>query len=74
MRLLTDTHVPLWAVGAPERPSDEGREAPSTACHEAAIGTASLWEIAIKISRECFGLAADWQAAIERSRKHMGAR
>ena len=74
MRLLNDTHVPLWAVGASERPSDEGREAPSTACHEAAIGTASLWEIAIKVSRGRLDLATDWQATIERSRKHMGAR
>ena len=74
MRLLTGTHVLLWAVGALERLSDAAREALSTAGHEVAIGTASLWEIAIKVSRGRLDLAADWQAAIERSRKHMGAR
>lgn len=74
MRLLIDTHVMLWAVGAPERLSDAAREALSTAGHEVAIGTASLWEIAIKVSRGRLDLAADWQAAIERGRKHMGAR
>ena len=74
MRLLADTHILLWAVGAPERLSDAAREALSTADHEVAIGTASLWEIAIKVSRGRLDLAADWQAAIERGRKHMGAR
>ena len=74
MRLLIDTHVMLWAVGAPERLSDAAREALSTAGHEVAIGTASLWEIAIKVSRGRLELATDWQAAIERGRKHMGAR
>ena len=74
MRLLIDTHVLLWAVGAPERLSDTARETLSTAGHQVAIGTASLWEIAIKVSRGRLDLAADWQAAIERGRMHMGAR
>ena len=74
MRLLIDTHVLLWAVAAPERLSDAAREALSTAGHQAAIGTASLWEIAIKVSRGRLDLAPDWQVAIERGRKHMGAR
>ena len=74
MRLLIDTHVVLWAVAAPERLSDAAREALSTAGHQVAIGTASLGEIAIKVSRGRLDLAADWQAAIERGRKHMGAR
>ena len=74
MRLLLDTHVLPWAVGAPERLSDAAREALSTAGHQVAIGTASLWEIAIKVSCGRLDLAPDWQAAIERGRKHMGAR
>ena len=74
MRLLIDTHVLLWAIGAPERLSDAAREALSTADHEVAISTASLWEIAIKVSRGRLDLAANRQAAIERGRKHMGAR
>ena len=60
MRLLADTHALLWAVGAPERLSDAAREALSTTGHEVAIGTASLWEIAIKVSR---GLAGRDRAA-----------
>ena len=71
--MLVDTHALLWAIGAPERLSDAAREALSTTGHEVAIGTASLWEIAIKVSRGRLDLAADWQAAIERGRKHMGA-
>ena len=74
MRLLTDTHVLLWAVAAPERLSDAARDALSTAGHEVAIGTVSLWEIAIKVSRGRLDLAADWPAVIERGRKHLGAR
>ena len=74
MSYLLDTHVLLWAVAAPECLSDAAREALSTAGHQVAIGTASLWEIAIKVSRGRLDLTADWQAAIERGRKHMGAR
>ena len=74
MRLLIDTHVLLWAIGAPERLSDAAREALSTTGHEVAISTASLWEIAIKVSRGRLDLAAESHAAIERGRKHMGAR
>ena len=55
MRLLIDTHVLLWAVAAPERLSDAAREALSTADQQVAIGTASLWEIAIKASRSAAG-------------------
>ena len=48
MKLLFDTHLLLWAAGAPERLSAEARaliEAPET---EPLVSAASFWEIAIK--------------------------
>lgn len=48
MRLLLDTHVLLWALGAPERlpyPLREQLESPLT---EVYFSAASIWEIAIK--------------------------
>ena len=48
MRFLLDTHVLLWAAGAPDRLTAETRalmEAPAT---ELVFSAASLWEIAIK--------------------------
>lgn len=48
MKLLLDTHLLLWAAGAPDRLSGEARrwiEAPE---HELLFSAASLWEIAIK--------------------------
>ena len=48
MNLLLDTHVLLWAAGAPERLPDEARaliENPETGIVFSAV---SLWEIAIK--------------------------
>ncbi len=48
MRVLLDTHVLLWAAGAPERLSPDARaliEGPET---ELVFSAASVWEVAIK--------------------------
>lgn len=48
MKLLFDTHLLLWAAGAPERLSAQARaliEAPET---EPLVSAASFWEITIK--------------------------
>lgn len=48
MSFLLDTHVLLWAVGAPERLPGDARamiESPET---ELVFSAASLWEVAIK--------------------------
>ena len=48
MILLLDTHLLLWAAGAPERLSDEARQMISDAESEFWFSAASLWEISIK--------------------------
>ena len=48
MKLLLDTHLLLWAAGAPERLPAQARalvEHPET---EPIVSAASLWEVAIK--------------------------
>ena len=48
MSVLLDTHVLLWAVGAPSRLSDEVRSLIEDPAKEVVFSAASLWEIAIK--------------------------
>ena len=45
---LLDTHVLLWAAGAPERLPPELREHLQNPAEEPVYSAASLWEIAIK--------------------------
>ncbi len=45
---LLDTHVLLWAAGAPERLPPELRERLANPAEEPVYSVASLWEIAIK--------------------------
>ena len=49
------------AVGTSERPSDAAREVLRTAGHEVALGTASLGEIAIEVSRGRLDPAVGWR-------------
>ena len=48
MKLLLDTHLLLWAAGAPERLSVEARVLIESSESELFFSAASLWEIAIK--------------------------
>lgn len=51
MRLLLDTHLLLWAVGASGRLPDDVRAALQDARNVVHFSAASIWEIAIKQSR-----------------------
>ena len=48
MILLLDTHLVLWAAGAPERLSSTARRMIECPEHELWFSAASLWEVAIK--------------------------
>lgn len=48
MKLLLDTHLLLWAAGAPDRLSAEARALLSAPEHEVWFSAASVWEVAIK--------------------------
>ncbi len=63
MKLLLDTHVLLWALGAPERLPDRVTEALTLAENEVLVSAVSAWEIAIKQSLAKLTLPApaeDW--------------
>ena len=48
MRLLLDTHLPLWAAGTPERLPPGARELLDDPENVPVFSSASLWEVAIK--------------------------
>lgn len=50
MKLLLDTHLLLWAAGAPKRLPAAARKLLSDARNELMFSVASLWEIVIKRS------------------------
>lgn len=50
MKFLLDTHVLLWATGAPNRLSSNSRALLNTPENELFFSVASLWEIIIKNS------------------------
>ena len=56
MKLLLDTHLLLWAAGAPKRLSPAARKLINDPANELLYSAASLWEIAIKraLAREDF--------------------
>ena len=56
MKLLLDTHVLLWAAGAPRRLSPAARALLEDEANELLFSAASLWEVAIKqqLGREDF--------------------
>jgi len=56
MKLLLDTHLLLWAAGAPRKLSAAARRTISDPRNTACFSAASLWEIAIKqsLGREDF--------------------
>lgn len=50
MKLLLDTHLLLWAAGAPERLSATARALLESESNELLFSPANLWEIVIKRS------------------------
>jgi PIN domain nuclease of toxin-antitoxin system len=54
--LLLDTHLLLWAAGAPEKLPKKARQLLESPDNELAFSSASLWEIVIKrgLGREDF--------------------
>lgn len=50
MKLLLDTHLLLWAAGAPDCLSETARSLISDPLNELLFSAASLWEISIKRS------------------------
>lgn len=48
MKVLLDTHVLLWAVGAPQRLSRRARELIMDESTELEVSAASAWEVATK--------------------------
>ena len=50
MKLLLDTHLLLWAAGAPEKLPAQGLEKIEDPSNELFFSAASLWEISIKNS------------------------
>ena len=74
MRLLVDTHVLLWAIDSPEKLSVAARGALLAEDNAVSVSTASLWEIAIKLSLGRITLDPDWFAMIEAGRVRIGAR
>ena len=49
MKLLLDTHLLLWAVGAPERIAEPTRLMLNDPANELLFSVASLWEISTKL-------------------------
>jgi PIN domain nuclease of toxin-antitoxin system len=50
VKLLLDTHLLLWAAGAPERLPAQARALIESPDHDPVFSAASLWEITIKSS------------------------
>lgn len=48
MRFLLDTHVLLWAAGAPQRLTPQTRDLLRDPATELMFSTASIWEVVIK--------------------------
>jgi PIN domain nuclease of toxin-antitoxin system len=48
VKYLLDTHLLLWAAGAPERLPAQARALLESPEHELVFSAASLWEVAIK--------------------------
>jgi PIN domain nuclease of toxin-antitoxin system len=69
MRLLLDTHVLLWTLGAPERLGNALSAAIKNPANDVMFSAVSIWEIAIKsaLKRDDFQVAPDeiLAAAIE---------
>jgi PIN domain nuclease of toxin-antitoxin system len=59
VKLLPDTHVLLWAAGAPKRLPHAARELIDDPANALVFSVASIWEMAIKASLKRGGFAVD---------------
>jgi PIN domain nuclease of toxin-antitoxin system len=64
MKLLIDTHTFLWAIGDVGRLSLTSRNLIQDSNNEVFLSTASLWEIAIKISNGKLTIGRDFETFI----------
>ena len=68
-KFLIDTHVFLWAIGAPEKLSPAAAITLSDKTNEIFLSRASYWEICIKVSKGTLKLGPDWQEVLEQERR-----
>ena len=61
MKLLLDTHTMLWFMREPERLPPEVMRVIKTAGKQAFVSTATLWEIAIKVSINKLSLPGEYE-------------
>jgi PIN domain nuclease of toxin-antitoxin system len=66
VKLLLDTHAVLWHLAGDQRLSETARAALLSPDHELMFSTASLWEIAIKVSLGRLVLIDGWQDIVPR--------
>lgn len=59
MRLLIDTHLLLWSLGAPERLPKDARALMENDEHERCFSVVVIWEIAIKRALDKPGFRTD---------------
>ena len=59
MTILLDTHILLWAAGAPERLPSHARAAIEDPGSELVYSAASVWEVAIKSGQERADFSVD---------------
>ena len=64
MRVLLDTHVWLWMLGAPRRIAQRSRELLDSADNELVLSAASTWEIAIKYASGRLPFPGDPEALV----------
>jgi PIN domain nuclease of toxin-antitoxin system len=67
VRLLLDTHALLWALGDPERLTEDARDAIRDGANEVLVSAASAWEIAIKKAAGRLDAPDDLSEALEAS-------
>lgn len=71
MRLLLDTHVALWALADSPRLSRKARGLLADGENDCWVSSASVWEIAIKVSLGRYELGRP-QAALEQALEEAG--
>ncbi len=59
MKLLLDTHLLIWAAGAPDKLSKKARKLIEDRDNEIAFSAVSIWEIAIKYALDRPDLRVD---------------
>lgn len=74
MRFLLDTMVWLWSVGEVARLNKEARDVLTAPQHELYLSSASVWEIAIKVSIGRLQLPEPLRLLVPRETERQGLR